>query len=171
MIIEAMQLINLPVYENKLRLKVGDVDSIVFDKEKLGIVGFEIASGKMIKHPLALDFNDAIQINREGILVKNKESLRTDMKRFDELLTNVGKILGVKARTESKKTLGKVTDLYIEVETGRIVRFHLTNFLKEQIIPRQFVVAVTPKAIIFKDVVAEPLFDQEALAIEATPAT
>jgi len=170
MVIEASILKNLSLYDSTLQTKIGVIEDVVYDKDKLGLAGFQVRTGTVVKKYYYLPYEDVIGLNRDGVYVKSKTSLDKNLKPFDAFKKHVGPIIGVKARTENKKVLGKIRDLFLEAETGRIMRFHVVYYIKEQIIPRQFIVAVTPKVVVFKDVVSEPIFDSEAVAAEASPA-
>ena len=87
------------------------------------------------------------------------DRLNPDLKEFDKIYKNFGPVMEVRAKTESGRSLGRISDLLIEAESGIIVRFYLKNLLSERIIPREYLVSITPKQIVFKDIVDQPIFD------------
>jgi uncharacterized protein YrrD len=168
MIIEATHIIGLPV-KSSAEVQLGSVDLCVFDGRQAKLIGFQVRHGGVVKKFSGLPIDAVLSLSREAIIVDSSNSLLKDLKQYDEAYKAYGPILQVTAKTESGKKIGKVTDLTLEAETGYITRFYLHNLLQERIIPRDYLVSISPKEIIFKDVVSQPIFDQVA-ATEASPA-
>ncbi len=161
MIIEASQLLKRPVI-NTSGNRLGGVDHIVFDAKDGRVYGFQVTLPGVVKRFRSLNFYEVISLNRQSIIIDNKENLVANMRSLDEIFKETGPVINVVAKTESGKKLGRVNDLMLETQSGFIIRFVIRNLFVERIIPRQYVVAITPKAVIFKDIVDQPIFDQVA---------
>lgn len=161
MLIEAAQLKGLPV---KLATgkKIAAIDVIVFDGDQVRLAGWQTIQKGVMKRFHALSFEDTLSVGREGVVVDNEAVLKKDLQQLDAWQKQWGKLLNVKAKTESGKVLGKVYDILIEAETGYVVRFYIRQLIQERIIPRKYLAAITPKAVIFQDVVDAPIFDSLA---------
>lgn len=168
MIIEAAQLAGLAVVTDQGRV-AGNVDRIVIDGKGIKIDGFQVTKSGLVKKFSGLDYTDVTSVSRQQLTIESVEALTKDLKKFDELYRHYGRVFGVTAKAQNGKVIGKVVDLYVETTTGGIVRFFIRNLLSERIIPSQFLVAITPKEIIFKDIVEQPIFNQ--VAAGTVPAT
>ncbi len=169
MVIELSELTGGSVISEEGR-KLGSILSAVVSGQTLRVAGFFITRPGLIARSSGLRYEETLLVGKGKISVEGDHSLLANAKGLRELQDRYGPVIGVTAKTESGRRIGKVTDLLIEAENGLIVRFYLRNILKEQIIPRQFVVAITPKQIVFKDIVDQPLFDQAA-TLEAKATT
>lgn len=163
MLIEATHLLGRQVSSSDGR-GLGKVDRLVFASTPPSLVGFQLQISGVIKKYAAVEFNEVLSLDREQIVVDGPRSLSKDLSELDELTKNVGTVLNAYAKTESGKNLGKVSDLLIEAESGIIVRFYVKQFLNERIIPQQYLVSITPRQVVFKDVVDTPIFNQVATA-------
>jgi len=163
MLIEMTTLLKLPVYSSS-NIKLGVVDRCLFDETKVALAALQVARAQVLTKFLALNFNDILSLSRQAVIVDNEKVLTDNLGELDELKSRAGAVLGVRAKTESGKSLGRISDVLIEGQTGGITRFYLRQFLSERIIPRQYLVAITPEAVIFKDVVEAPVFNQLASA-------
>lgn len=161
MIIEAAQLTGLAIVTDQGR-GVGSVDRIIIDGKDIKISGFQVAKSGLVKKFSGLDYADVTSVSRQQLTIESVEALTKDLKKLDNLHRHYGRVFGVTAKTQSGKVIGKVVDLYVETATGGIIRFFIRNLWNERIIPSQFLIAITPKEIIFKDIVDQPIFNQVA---------
>ncbi len=168
MVIEVSRLIKSPVLDATGR-EHGTVDTCVFTSDEGRLYGFQVARGSMLTRFLALRLDSVLSVTHKGLIIDQEQDLGKDLKGLDVIAKKSGKVLGVKAKTESGKTLGKISDLLIDADTGFIVRFYIRNLLMERIIPRQYLVSITPREIVFKDVVDTPIFDQVAASEALSP--
>ncbi len=168
MIIEAAQLVGLAVVDEQGK-KLGAVETLVFNGQTSRLAGFGVNRPALLSKTVGLPFEETLLLGPTEITVDSETALTKDTKALDELFKRYGRVVGIKAKTESGRRIGKIADVFIEAETGIIIRFYLRNSLKEQIIPRQFLIAMTPQQIVFKDVVDQPIFDQVA-TLESIPA-
>lgn len=142
----------------------GKIDRCVYNAERASLVGFQVALGSLVGRFRALALVDCISLTQQTVVIDSKEALSKDLKTLDEVATLSGPIVGVTAQTESGNGLGTISDLLIDADTGLIVRLYVRKLLSERIIPREYLVAITPKKVIFKDVVNTPVFTQVASA-------
>lgn len=165
MVIEISELIGLAV-RSTANQSLGKVDFCVFNGKTATLVGFQMARSGVLKKFAGISFSDVIDLTRQSLVIENEVKLMKNLGEFDVLHKTYGPVVGVPAQTESGERLGRVNDLYIETNTGAITRYHLRHFFQERIIPQQFVVAITPERVVFKDEVAKPQFTG-AVAAEA----
>lgn len=167
MIIELSQVMETEVYDSTGR-KLAKADRAIFNGVQAKLIGFQVILPGLVKKFATLNFGDVLSLDRREIVIDTAKSLEKEFKSYDELIKSFGRVVGVTAKTESGRHLGKVQDLYLDSESGFIIRFYLRNLLKERLIPREFLVSVSPKEIIFKDVVDQPIFDKIASSEVAT---
>lgn len=141
---------------------IGKVGRLFFDGSAAKLVGFQVTRPSLIKSFAALSLEDTLSLSRESVIVDSPSALRKDHEPFDTLNRRWGKVLDVPAKTESGRGLGRISDAVIDSQSGLITRFYLVALLKERIIPRQFLVAISPKAVVFSDIVDQPIFNQVA---------
>lgn len=157
MIIEATALLGLPVI-TKSAVKLGTVGGWVFDGRRVGLNALRV---KTAGRAGILPWLEVSQLGRETV-ISDSATLPSGADGVEQIARATGPVMGVVAKTEAGHRLGRISDLYLETESGLIVRFYVRNFLQDRLIPRQFLVAITPKEIIFKDVVETPVFDTVA---------
>lgn len=165
MVIELSELIGLTV-RSTANKPLGKIDFCIFNGKTATLVGFQVAKSGVLKKFAGVSFSDVIDLSRQELVIENEAKLMPRLNEFDTLYKTYGPVVGVSAQTESGERLGRVNDLYIEANTGAITRYHLRHFFQERIIPQQFVVAITPERVVFKDEVAKPQF-AGAVAAEA----
>jgi uncharacterized protein YrrD len=169
MIIELSQILGTDVHDST-GAKVATVSRAIFNGRKATLAGLQVVLPNIVKKTSVVYFEDILSLDRKSVVVDSKTSLKTDMKDGNELLKIFGSVVGVNAKTESGRPLGKVHDLYLDSESGLIVRIYIRQLLKERIIPREFLVSISPKEVIFKDIVDQPIFDKVATSSAATAA-
>lgn len=145
-------------------LKCGRIDRCVYNRETAALAGFQVAAGGVVSRFRALNLIDCITLNHENVVIDSTAALGKDLRPLDEISKLSGPVVGVIAITESGKRLGTVSDVLLDADTGLIVRLYVRRLLAERIIPRDFLVSITPKRIVFKDVVNTPVFTQVATA-------
>lgn len=160
MLVEASHCVGLPVFTENGQ-KLGTVDRFVFHGTEAKVSGMQVTRPGVIKKFAGLWHDDVTNSSRQGF-VTEAGKLHPKLKELDEISKHYGPIINIEAVTESGQNIGRVTDVIFDATTGGITRFVLRHFLTERIIPRQFFVAATPKAVIFQDVVNAPIFDKMA---------
>lgn len=163
MLLELSYTIGAPVIANSTT-KLGTVDFPIFNGKEARLVGFQVVQTGIVKKFRGLLIEDIVDITRTELQISSASVLQTNLKTLDAQFKEFGSIIGVQAKSESGKKLGKIFDVVIETGSGRITRFYMRNLLQERIIPVQFLVSITPREVIFKDVVTQPVFDRVAVA-------
>ena len=161
MILEASALNRAEVISTKNE-QLARVDRLVFDADKVKLARIQIVNNKILKKFLSLDYQDVLSADRGQIVVDSAESFSKDLTSLDQLYAKGGKVIGVKAVTQSGQTVGRVSDVAIDETTGLITRFYLQQLLTARIIPRPFLVKITPQKIIFENAINSPTFNQLA---------
>lgn len=170
MFITTSKIINLPVAALDSSSKVGEVNRLIFDPEKLTLMGVEVKIKSFFRSQKKyLSFIDIIDFDKNGLVVKDNESLLdlSELIRFEKVLKNKISILNQKAYTESNKYLGKVFDLLIDVESAHIYKFYLANFFNEQIFTSDKIVKINNEGVFFSDDVIEQTPIAEAEGVTA----
>lgn len=163
MLLEASHLLNGTVVDVS-GLKHGRVDQCVYDAATARLAGFQVAVSTVMTKFRGLAIENCISLNHEHIVIDSSAVLTKNLKELDEIARLSGKVVGVSAITESGASLGHVSDVLLDADTGLIVRLYLRKLLTERIIPREYLISITPKQVVFKDVVNTPIFTQIASA-------
>lgn len=80
-------------------------------------------------------------------------------------------ILGQHAKTESGKSLGRVTEVMFDDQTDRIVQIHTQLMLRRRVLKYEDVIEITRKAVVFRtDLAKQDAIETEAIPAEAEPA-
>lgn len=142
---------NLPVASKDG--KHGVVRDIIVDPENSVVVAFEIQTGLFRKNKY-LAFHDAIGFDKEAVIIASPDNIvdLDEIVRAEKIKKKKIPVLNAKARTESGKSLGKVFDLAINVETGLATKYYLRHLLfLERIIPMQRIIKINQHGIVFED--------------------
>lgn len=170
MVIEATHCFGTPVQDQSGH-RHGSVDFLVVNGKEAKVTGFQVVQNAVIKKFAGLDWKDITAISRRHFQIKNSSVLQKNLQPFDTIYRTYGRVMGVTAKTESGKKIGRISDLLIDADTGLIIRFAIRSLFQERIIPRRFLVSVNPREIVFQDVVDTPVFDKVAAspAVEVAP--
>jgi len=105
-----------------------------------------------------ISFDDFIEY--DGDTLKFHDSCLLTEKEFKAISEPFIKLIELTAITQSGARLGKISDGYIDLISGDILRLTVKNYWRDRIIPRQFVWAVEKDKIIFSDDVNRAIFEQ-----------
>lgn len=168
MFIQASNLLKLPVAALDSQRKIGEVDKIVINPENGEIIGLLVKTGGFFKSFKLLSSQDIIDIDKNGAVTKNEENLLEieEIIRAKKILEKKITVLGQRAITKSKKSLGKISDLLIDSETLAITKYYISSLFEERIIPADKVLKITKEAVVFSDDVIEetPVAEAEGAA-------
>jgi len=157
MFIEAKKLIGLPVAALDTKSKIGEVREILIDPENGRLLGFLVQSGGIFSAKKALSVTDVKDWDPKGLVTESVENLVAPLEivRIKEVLEKKIILIGMKARTESGKSLGEVEDLLIDSETQSVAKYYLRDLLgKARILTPDKVIKIE-KEIIFADDISE----------------
>jgi len=163
MLLEASHLLKGSVVDVQ-GVRYGRVDTCIYNADTAALAGFQVAASGVVARFRALMLVDCISLHHENVVIDSGQVLTKDMRELDAVAQHSGKVIGVTAVTESGTRLGVISDVLLDGDTGLIVRLYVRKLLAERIIPREYLIAITPKRIVFKDVVNTPIFNQVASA-------
>lgn len=153
MLIQATTILNLSVAATDTQSKIGDIEKIIINPENGEVLAFVVKPLGFFKKNKILSREDILDIDKNGIVVKSEENLidAKEIVKVKEIIDKKTFILGQKAITESKKSLGKISDLLIDTNTLTVNKYYTQGFLAERIFPADKVVKITPQAVVFSD--------------------
>ena len=164
MMIEAKNLINLPIASEEDQEKIGEIIDIVIEPENGRVLGFLVKEGGMFSTVKALSVVDIRDWDTNGIVTRTFENIvePKEIIRLNELYEKNIILLNMKAKTESGKSLGKVENYLIDTETEMVVKYYLKDLLgNTRVLPNDKVKEITDE-VIFLDEVSEPPIEAES---------
>jgi len=156
MFIEAKKLIGLPVAAMDTQSKVGKIRQVLIDPQNGRLLGFLVSTGELLATKKVLSVIDIKEWDPNGLVVSSIEDIigKGEIIRIKEILKNKIFILGMKAVTESGKSLGEVEDILLDTDTESVVKYYLKDLMQSRVFPAEKVVKIE-KEIIFSDDTAE----------------
>jgi len=158
MFIEAKKLIGLPVAAMDTQSKVGQIRQILIDPENGRLLGFEVATGGILSPKKILAISDIRDWDPNGLVTESINNLigPSEVLRIKNILDKKIFLLGMKAKTESGKSLGAVEDLLLDTETECVTKYYLKDLLGQaRILSADKVIKIDRRQITFADDVAE----------------
>lgn len=158
MFIEATKLCSLPVAAQDAQIKAGVIKEILVDPENGHLLGFLVQTGGLFSAKKALSITDVINWDPQGIVTESIDNLVApdEIVRIKDVISKKIQLLGMKAKTESGKSLGEVENFLIDTETEMVVKYYLKDLLGKSRILESNKVSSIDKAIVFTDDVSEP---------------
>lgn len=162
MFIEARKLIGLPLAAMETQSKIGEIREVLIEPENGKLLGFLVqqgATGWRIFSPLkALAVVDVKAWDPHGLVTQSLENLvePQEIVRIQEVLDKKIKLLGLPAKTESGKNLGKVEDFLIDSVTETVVKIYLQDLLGNSRIFAWEKIIKIDQAVILADETLEP---------------
>ncbi len=157
MFIEAKKLIGLPIAAMDTQSKIADIQKVLVDPTDGSILGFLATTG-FLNPPKVIAAVDISDWDPNGLVTPSAENLvdTADVLRIKEAIDQRTDLFGMKAKTKSGKSLGKVDDFLIDTATCHIVKFYLNDLvLKSRVLDVEKVIKIEKKVIIFEDDVQE----------------
>lgn len=154
MLIEAKNILDLPIATIDEKAKIGLVKQIVVDKKNAKVLGFIVhINSFLFGKNLFLSESDVLDIDSNGLTTQNKENLidPQEVMRVKKIIDERFNIFGLDAITKSKKRLGKISNFVIETQTLQIVKFYINTMFENKIINFDKVYKITKKEIIFEE--------------------
>ncbi len=124
---------------------VATVDFALFDSKKLSFLGVvcEKSVSKFFNGSKGILYEDLISIEPHSIYINHEKKislLKKSNPLFKEL--NMKPLIGKKAKNLKNQTLGKITDIVFDSESGLIVKIYLSSWFEELILPSDSIVKV-----------------------------
>lgn len=154
MLLEAKNILGLPIATLDEKEKIGLVKQIIVDKRNAKVLGFIVSIGSFLfGKNLFLSESDVLDVDINGITTQNKDNLidPDEVMRVKKIVDERFSIFGLKATTKSKNKLGKISNFVIETNTLQIVKFYINTMFEHKIIGHDKVYKITKKEVIFKD--------------------
>lgn len=154
MLLEARNILDLPIASIEEKEKIGIVKKIIVNKVDASILGFLISSGNFLFGKNYFVSADCVlDIDAHGLTIRNKESLTEprEIYRVKKILEERFEILGLSAVAKSKERLGKISNFVVDTRDIKIVKYYISGWLENKIIDHNKVYKITSREIIFKD--------------------
>lgn len=155
MLIEASEILKLPVGDLREQTKLGEVSQVLIEPNNLALLALVVDVGNFLfKKIYLVSFQDIIEIDQKGVVIKNRGDLLhpKELVRPFELLSKKFNLQGLPVKTEkSKKYLGRVSNYLIETTLGSVQKLYLKKGFQERIIPANQIVKVSLKEIVIKE--------------------
>lgn len=165
--IEAKNLINLPIASEEDQEKVGEIIDIVIEPENGRVLGFLVKAGGMFSTVKALSVVDVRDWDPNGIVTRTFENIvePKEIIRLNELYEKKIILLNMKAKTESGKSLGKVENYLIDTETEMVVKYYLKDLLgNTRVLSNDKVIEITDEVVFLDDIETPPIDAESAIA-------
>lgn len=158
MFIEATKIIGLPIASIEEESKVGEISQLVIDPKNGALLGFLVRSGGIFSEHKALSVVDVREWDPNGLVIGSIHHIVpiNEIVRMKEIVDLKLVILGLKAQTESGKSLGVIENLLIDTDTLTVAKYYVKNILlgDERVFPANSVVKID-KTVVFQDDVVE----------------
>jgi len=152
MFIEATKLMGLPVAAEDTLSKVGEIRQVVVDPENGRVLGFLVKTGFFVL-PLALSIIDIKFWDSEALVISEAKNLVQikEIVRIKNILEQKIDLLGMPAKTEAGKSLGRVENFLIDTDAESVVKYYLKDLLGQtRVMPAEKVCSID-KVIVFAD--------------------
>lgn len=158
----ASSILRLPVGTLQPPVRIGKVKDVVIDPKGGAFLGVTVSTS-LLKPALFTTAADIIAVDRAGLVIKSEDSLVeiNEIVRAKEALRQGVRVIGLAVVTQSRKRVGRVSDLAIDLEGERVAKYYVRSWLSERIIPATAVVKITRKELVIES--------DEAISAAATP--
>jgi len=155
MLIELSKLEGMPVGALEEGALAGRVWKVLVAPDELKVVGLAVRTGRLSwlwPKILVVAFVDVVDIDKNGVAVKSRESLTEpdEIVRLKEILKYKFSLLGLPAVSKSGERLGRVTDALAETDTGALSRLYVRKFLDSRVFERAQVVKMNYKKVVLE---------------------
>ncbi|MFY9484348.1 MAG: PRC-barrel domain-containing protein [Patescibacteria group bacterium] len=147
----ASSILRLPVGTLEPPVRIGKVKDVVIDPKGGAFLGVTV-SISLLKPALFATAADIIAVDRGGLVIKSEEALVeiNEIVRAKEALGQGIRVIGLPVTTQSRKRVGRVSDLAIDLEGERVAKYYVRSWFSERIIPSTAVVKITRKELVIE---------------------
>lgn len=158
MFLQASQLLGIEIIAIDEQATVGRIEEVLFTPEDGRLSALIVKPRSFFAKPLGLLPSALIDLEGPRGTIQAQSDLTdlAEMVRVEQLRKRRTPILGQKAQTKSGKALGLVADVLIDTTTWLVERFYLQKLLDQRIVPKKFVLEITPKVVLFSDDLIDP---------------
>jgi len=155
MLIQANNLIGMPIASLEEEKKIGEVTNIIVEISSNNIakvLGFLVKNKKSIfSHDLFLSQIDILDIDIQGISANSEKSLinPAEIIRAQKILQRKFNLIGLTAIDKFGKKIGKVYSFAIENKTFQVTKYYVKSFFEERIFDAENVIKIDERKIIF----------------------
>jgi uncharacterized protein YrrD len=152
MLLQASQIIGLPIGSTDTQERVGTISDIVVDPDSGQLLGFVVKTG-FLSGTKVLSFHDVTGLDHAAVLVRNADVVLPpqEVAPIKSTLAEKRPLLGQRVVTEGGTRLGKVVDMVINAESAMATKLYVSHLLEERIVPLDKVIKVTKDRIVVKD--------------------
>ncbi len=158
MLIELSKLEGMPVGALEEGVLAGRVWKALVAPDELKVAGLAVQTGRLLvlswlwPKILVAAFVDVVDIDKNGIAVRSRESLSEleEIVRLKEILKYKFSLLGLPAVTKSGERLGRVTDALVESNSGRLERLYVRRFLDSRVYERSQIVKMDYRKVVLE---------------------
>lgn len=158
MLIELSKLEGMSVGALEEGALAGRVWKALVAPDELKVAGLAVQTGRLPvlswlwPKILVAAFVDVVDIDKNGIAVKSRESLSEpgEIVRLKEILKYKFSLLGLPAVSKSGERLGRVTDALIETDSGKIVRIYVRRLLDSRVFERSQIVKMDYRKVVLE---------------------
>ena len=157
MLIQASSILNMPVGAIDLQSKIGTTKKIVVNHEDGNVLALVVSTGGLFSKEKILSTKDILDFDKNGIVTKSEENLLDidEISRVKKILEENITVIGQNAFTKSKKKLGKINDLLIDLGSFFVLKYYIHGFFEDKILPSDKVVKITKEGVFFSNDVIE----------------
>ncbi|GEM_PF-4976075 len=169
-LIAASKLTNVPVVDPESHSRLGVISQCIYDPERGVLVAFDVKLNSLLPLHQFLAFQD-VQSFEHHAVIADEETLITlaELPRVQKIVQSKCSVMGQKAETSTKKSLGRVSEVMIDNMSGQIIQLHTQLLLSKRIFRFDDVVKITSRAVIIRNDL--PLIkEQDAIPAEVSTA-
>ncbi len=153
MFVECSKILGLAIAAEDAQAKVGSVKDLVIDPDNGNLLGFVVKSGFLSPSKI-LSSQDIVDWDQNGIITSSTDNLveAKEIVRINNILEKKIFLIGMNAKTESGKGLGKIEDLLIDTNNLCVVKYYLADYLGDKrVFSADKVIKIEKNIIIFSD--------------------
>jgi len=144
---------NIPVIELENQQKIASVFDCLIDPKNGKMIGLIVRVGQILTKNQLVAEKDIIQILPTAVLVANGDKVDeiSEVVRANELYKKNFRLIGLKVKTKSGRSLGKVEDFLISDELRELVKIYVRNLFSDRIIPYSAIIKIDQRGVTVKD--------------------
>jgi uncharacterized protein YrrD len=130
MLIKALDIVDRKIMTLKTGEFVEKVKDIIYDPQTNEVLALLISDGGWFSDAKVIHYKDIHSIGEDAIVVENKEVIREAKEiqgRVNEIARKDTYLTATRIVTEQGEELGKVTDIFFDEQTGKVVEFQVSG--------------------------------------------
>ncbi len=154
MLIEANNLIGLPIGAIEENQYLGKVRDILVERKNGTVMGLIVGHGvPFFENKLFLADMDILDIDKNGVTTRTQENLidPQEILRAKKNIEEKFNLVNLPANTKNGKYLGKISNYVIDTVTMQIIKYYVHGLFEDKIISNNQVIKISKKEIIFEN--------------------